>query len=69
MHQIWRIVSGPHREHDASEPVQRSFTLEYETLSITLFNFISAILSTNQSEAAISFFDKIKDALKVKVSN
>uniref|UniRef100_A0A1I7X2E1 E3 ubiquitin-protein ligase n=1 Tax=Heterorhabditis bacteriophora TaxID=37862 RepID=A0A1I7X2E1_HETBA len=37
MNMNWRIVRGEHRENDASEPVHRSFTLEFETYYLNKF--------------------------------
>ncbi|VDN29460.1 unnamed protein product [Cylicostephanus goldi] len=60
----WRIVRGEHRENDNTELVQRSFTLEFEALALTMFNFITAISQKKHYVAAVAFFDKIVVALK-----
>ncbi|CAD6197729.1 unnamed protein product [Caenorhabditis auriculariae] len=65
MNQSWRIISGHHREHDVSEPVQKAFTLEFETSAVTLFNIVSAIQSKKDTNAAIAFFDHILLVLKI----
>lgn len=65
MNVYWRIVSGDHAIHDNGEQAQRTFTMEYETLSITMFNFVMAILSEKDREAAEMFFFGAIRALKV----
>ncbi|CAB3411128.1 unnamed protein product [Caenorhabditis bovis] len=64
MHQVWRIVLGEHVPHDTSDPVQKAYTLEFETLSTTLFNMISGIQLENNEDAAIRFFETIFDAIE-----
>ncbi|VDL64463.1 unnamed protein product [Nippostrongylus brasiliensis] len=59
----WRIVRGEHRENDNADLVQRSFTLEFEALALTMFNFITAIVQQQHYVAAVAFFDKIAAAL------
>ncbi|KAK6738147.1 hypothetical protein RB195_020325 [Necator americanus] len=59
----WRIIRGEHRENDNTDLVQRSLTLEFEALALTMFNFISAISQQQHFVAAVAFFDKIIAAL------
>ncbi|XGW09522.1 hypothetical protein V3C99_011646 [Haemonchus contortus] len=59
----WRIIRGEHRENDNTDLVQRSFTLEFEALALTMFNFIGAITQQQHYVAAAAFFDRILDAL------
>ncbi|KJH47889.1 putative zinc finger in N-recognin [Dictyocaulus viviparus] len=61
----WRIVRGEHRENDNADLVQRSFSLEFEALSLTMFNFVNAILQQQNFVAAVAFFDKIISALSL----
>ncbi|KAJ1354208.1 hypothetical protein KIN20_011086 [Parelaphostrongylus tenuis] len=59
----WRIVRGEHRENDNADLVQRSFTVEFEALALTMFNFVNAISQQRHYVAAVAFFDKIVAAL------
>ncbi|KAE9418399.1 hypothetical protein Angca_009622 [Angiostrongylus cantonensis] len=59
----WRIIRGEHRENDNADLVQRSFTLEFEALALTMFNFVNAISQQQHYVAAVAFFDKIVAAL------
>ncbi|VDM52104.1 unnamed protein product [Angiostrongylus costaricensis] len=61
----WRIIRGEHRENDNADLVQRSFTLEFEALALTMFNFVNAISQQQHYVAAVAFFDKIFAALSV----
>lgn len=63
MNMNWRIVRGEHRENDNTDLVQRSFTLEFEALALTMFNFVGAINQQQHYVAAVAFFDKINTAL------
>lgn len=65
MNMYWRIDSGDHAPHDNGDQAQRTFTMEYETLSITMFNFITAIMSDNNEDAAQHFFVHTLQALRV----
>uniref|UniRef100_A0A8L8Q1A5 E3 ubiquitin-protein ligase n=1 Tax=Heligmosomoides polygyrus TaxID=6339 RepID=A0A8L8Q1A5_HELPZ len=65
MNMNWRIVRGEHRENDNTDLVQRSFTLEFEALALTMFNFVGAINQQQHYVAAVAFFDKINTALMV----
>uniref|UniRef100_A0A1I7T3R1 E3 ubiquitin-protein ligase n=1 Tax=Caenorhabditis tropicalis TaxID=1561998 RepID=A0A1I7T3R1_9PELO len=63
MNPMWRIISGDAQPHDQGEEVQRAYTLEFETLAVTLFNIVSAIQQDQNMEAARRFFYHIKKHL------
>ncbi|EGT47610.1 hypothetical protein CAEBREN_06268 [Caenorhabditis brenneri] len=64
MNPIWRIISGNAQEHDLGEEVQRAYTLEFESLAVTLFNIVAAIQQEENLNAARRFFDHIKRQLE-----
>ncbi|EFP11573.1 hypothetical protein CRE_28905 [Caenorhabditis remanei] len=63
MNPIWRIISGNALEHDAGEEVQRAYTLEFETLAVTLFNIVAAIQQERSSDGSRRFFAHCKEKL------
>ncbi|PIC44874.1 hypothetical protein B9Z55_005090 [Caenorhabditis nigoni] len=62
MNPQWRIISGNAQERDGEEEVQstyRAYTLEFETLAVTLFNIVAAIQTEKNLDAAKKFFDHV----------
>ncbi|CAI2335010.1 unnamed protein product [Caenorhabditis sp. 36 PRJEB53466] len=64
MNHLERIVEGDANERDIGEEVQRAYTLEFETLAVTLFNIVAAIQEENSVLAACRFFDHVKANLE-----
>eukprot|EP00081_Caenorhabditis_elegans_P008331 NP_001293508.1 Uncharacterized protein CELE_F10G7.10 [Caenorhabditis elegans] len=64
MNPIWRIISGNAQENDAGEGAQRAYTLEFETLAVTLFNIVAAIQQEKDVRTACRFFDHIRSQLE-----